>query len=465
MCYGSGCNVSFEDVKFSRCTIVALAGAQVTLTTSFFQNATKGLSIMASGAGTVVRMHGGSIKYGAQGAMVQEGARLQASSLTITRSASVGVEVKDKGSSVQLVDCDMHEFPYQKNESGIVAVGVRVHHNSSAHLSSLTLSGMCHGITVQEGATAKISECNVANTLQSSVTFEGGACGTVTGCTFKGSQKVCGLCVCGVGSKVEASACCVLEHAYSGVVVLKGGALTAESCESSMNKYEGYYVHDSGSSLTLKNCTSDRDLRGCGVQGEGATLTAQNTTVSNCTSDGFAAWNSGVAVLTECTVSSCRKDGVLVKGIGSRVEMDRCSVAAPHQHCAVAKSGGFLRVQGCTLAKSATGCGIRASGSGTDVEVEGCTLQENAEHAALATEEASMDVSGCHSMRHKKEAFMVWCKAHLSVTDSTSEGDGGVGGVDDEGVLCMEGIKVHMEGKKREEKEKAGDGASGSGKE
>ena len=47
---------------------------------------------------------------------------------------------------------------------------------------------------------------------------------------------------------------------------------------------------------------------------------------------------------------------------------------------------------------------------------------------------------------------MVWSRAQLSVTDSTSEGDAGVGGVDDEGVLCMEGIKAHMEGQKRAHK-------------
>lgn len=488
VCHGRGCNVSFEDVNFLRCSIVALDGAQVSFTTCSFSNAPQGIVLIASGSGTAARMHGGSIMHGSHGALVQQGAKLTASSVTLTRLSCMGVEVRDENSHAQLTDCDMHDFsnsqderklmpqdssprvdcatqgvhsstPAESNKPAIEVrqaasnapsgTGVVVHGRGAALLESLTVSGMCHGISVQSGADAKIADCTVSDTYQSCVTFESAAVGTIHNCTLKNSQKVCGLCIRGPETSVEASECCFIGHAYTGVVVLKGGSLSADACASSVNKYEGFYVHDAGSYLKLINCSSDHDLRGCGVQGKGAKLIVEETAIADACADGVAAWAAGCAELRHCTIRRCRRDGVTVKDSGSRVQLDHCTVSSVQYDCAAAKAGGFLRVQECTLKSSVNSSGVRASGKGTDVEVEGCSIMDHATHAVLAIDEATIDVCSTRTMRNNKRAYVSCTRAQLSVTDSSSEGDSGVGGVENEGVLCMEGIKVHMEGRPR----------------
>jgi hypothetical protein len=74
VCHGSGCKVTFSAVKFAACTIVALQGAQVTVTSSSFSfdtSQSRGLAVFANGHGTSVRMHGSSITGGTQGVTIQ----------------------------------------------------------------------------------------------------------------------------------------------------------------------------------------------------------------------------------------------------------------------------------------------------------------------------------------------------------------------------------------------------------
>lgn len=74
MCHGERCTPAFIDVKFERCTLVVLAGAQATLERPSFtgMHACKtGLSIYVEGPKTQALVHGGSITGGLQVATVQ----------------------------------------------------------------------------------------------------------------------------------------------------------------------------------------------------------------------------------------------------------------------------------------------------------------------------------------------------------------------------------------------------------
>ena len=74
MCYGACCTPIFTGVTFERCTLVALAGAHVTLQRPTFTDMHKsssGLSIYAHGVCTKVVSHGGCIAGGTQGVAVQ----------------------------------------------------------------------------------------------------------------------------------------------------------------------------------------------------------------------------------------------------------------------------------------------------------------------------------------------------------------------------------------------------------
>lgn len=79
--------MTFTNVTFERCTLVALEGAAATLHSCHFKNSSRqeGVSIYASGTGTAVNVRGGSITGGAQGASVSGGASLKAAFLTVTK--------------------------------------------------------------------------------------------------------------------------------------------------------------------------------------------------------------------------------------------------------------------------------------------------------------------------------------------------------------------------------------------
>lgn len=59
VCFGQGCNVTFQTSAFKRCTLVAMEGARVAVADCVFSNDTSkcdGLGVIASGAGTTVVM-------------------------------------------------------------------------------------------------------------------------------------------------------------------------------------------------------------------------------------------------------------------------------------------------------------------------------------------------------------------------------------------------------------------------
>lgn len=74
VCHGANCHANFTDVRLMRSTLVATAGAHVTLKGASFtrpRSGGTGVAIFAHGSGTSVNLKGGSITGGAQGATVQ----------------------------------------------------------------------------------------------------------------------------------------------------------------------------------------------------------------------------------------------------------------------------------------------------------------------------------------------------------------------------------------------------------
>jgi hypothetical protein len=87
LCHGKGCQVTFSNVVFERCTLVVLEAAAVTLNSCKFSNTSRqeGVSIYASGQGTTVQVRGGSLSGGAQGATICGGAAFKAAFLNVTQ--------------------------------------------------------------------------------------------------------------------------------------------------------------------------------------------------------------------------------------------------------------------------------------------------------------------------------------------------------------------------------------------
>ena len=114
VCHGKRCNVTFSEASFKHCTLVATAGACVTLHACSFTlepEGHHGIALVATDKGTAVHLDQAcTIWGGAQGCLVQAGARLTASGLLIERVSVAGVLVTGLNSSLQLTECRLRNF-------------------------------------------------------------------------------------------------------------------------------------------------------------------------------------------------------------------------------------------------------------------------------------------------------------------------------------------------------------------
>ena len=150
VCTGERCTAFFTKVTFNACTLGVCNGAQVTLKGPSFEDmaaAAAGLSIFAHGKGTTVRVQGGSIHGGTQGVTVQDGARFQASGLSVTNFVAAGLQVQGKGSRMLLTSCKVHELtPCLEN---CRSDGVLVQAGGSAQLKQFRMSACGDGVVAE----------------------------------------------------------------------------------------------------------------------------------------------------------------------------------------------------------------------------------------------------------------------------------------------------------------------------
>ena len=346
VCSGRGCNVTFTNVSFERCTVVAVAGATVTLTACVFSldpSARHGLALLASGAGTTVHMgahgvEGCTIEGGLQGVSVQAGAKLHASCLVVTQVSVVGVEVTGAGSQLELHNCDICSFPRlqkvgivgvhelnadssEEHESLNVAVAVRK--RSSAHLNQVKVRKVGCGVEVDD-ASATLVACTVEDVQGGAcLEFGNGARGAVKDCTLMKSRDS-GISASGAKTKVDVSDCGLQGHWHGGLYIWQGAQIAAQRCHASGNKEAGYVAADDGTLLTLTDCESTGDQIGCSAK-EGGKLVATRVTVDESVTGGIVAWEGGKGACTECVVTAARDRGVVVCEAGN-VSLKKCAV-------------------------------------------------------------------------------------------------------------------------------------------
>lgn len=438
MCHGEGCVVTFTDVTFDNCTLLALSGAQVTLNQSKFQHTelsqSPGLCIYAHGPGSKVAVRGGTISGGIQGATVQAGARFEAYGLQVSGVEVLGVEVSHEGSSLRLTDCTLQAFSSVYHELDIVC-GVCVHSGSKADLSSLKVSGMVYGVAVHSCASVRLADSLVARTVSHCVALTLGATGNLDRCRLSRSQQRDGVFVEGEGSRADARHCHFVENS-SGVFALNGGKLTASSCKSSGNKAAGFSAAVSGM-ITLARCASEKDAVGCAVL-TGATLNARKVAVSNSEQAGFLVQSLGHIVLKECSVKQCGTFGVEVKGTGSWVDAEDCAVLESQSAGVQLLSSARGKLKGCTMARSALNSGVVALGKSTHLVLEECVMQQNAKCGVMARDQCVMLVAGCRSSRNRSHGFEAHSEAKITVRNSSSDGDSGGCSVCSGGRIMLE---------------------------
>ena len=210
VCSGTGCSVTFTNTTFHHCTLVCLAGVQVAVHQCSFvaemDGLSAGISMVADGAGTCVEMQGGSVTGGYIGGLVQSGAHLSDTDVTISCVSVAAVKATGECSSLSLTKCRVHDFsPVYKEQK--LGVGVVVTHKCQAQLLSCDIdvsTAAWTGMEVSAGATA-----------------------TVTYCSFQGSVAA-GLVSGHSGSCVNAVRCVFHFNASSGAAAVKNGRWIAE---------------------------------------------------------------------------------------------------------------------------------------------------------------------------------------------------------------------------------------------
>ena len=447
MCYGKGCDVSFDAVTFTDCTLVVAAGAHATLhscSLSPGSSTPQAVALFAHGPGTGIRMHGGSITGCMHGVTVQEGAHCTVSSATITQCHVVGAEVKDHRSSLELSGCDLRQFPSSHAHDTVVR-GVYAHSGGALQLQSTTVSSVQYGVVARTGAQVTMDDSTISNTCNTCITFTGGAHGKVTSCNVLWSKTRHGVHVEGSGSSVEASKCKFVQHTDSGIFAQNNGNVTAHACKTSGSQAAGYSA-ESGACMDLTECSSDSDFRGCAVS-TGATLRASHVVISDSTEEGAAVRKGGVGSLDDCSIKRCGEQGVWATGSGSVLSMHACTVMDAQLSCVALMHGAQGQLQGCTLQGSATRSGVVAENESTVLYLEGCALRDNAQCGVLATDQAAVMASGCECEGNSgSSGFSSQCRAKVTVRDSCMHEKCGVG-VFDGGRLSA--VNVTMDGSVR----------------
>lgn len=230
VCHGEGCNVTFSDVTFEHCTLVATAGAKVTVTNCNFIRDLEGVSVFASSTNTTVCMHDNKVNGGEHGVVVQAGASLNASILDIQQAVLSAVEVS--GSVAQLFQ---------------VSVG--------------TGHDLCHGVVVEgDGARACMKECTMMLKRIADgcacISVASGAQVTLEECVFWAGSF--GVFVDGAGSRAEAHSCLFRESVDTGVLVQSRGVGELHNCTVEDSLGWGVRVKDVGTKLGLRDCHIER---------------------------------------------------------------------------------------------------------------------------------------------------------------------------------------------------------------
>lgn len=264
MCQGKGCNVTIEDTMFSRSTLVVMDGASVNLRQvqcSADAERGSGISIMATGAQSTVRVSDVLVKGGLQGIAVHEGAVLEEDlsvktkeeTLTCIGQEIVGIECRDPGSALRLRSCEVRYVGHRWGPSytSPEGVGVYVHSGSRATLQECRIDCCVVGV-VAENAHVSARDCHMRLNTSAGILFEGS----------RGDDHP----INGVLSN------CVSRENGVGVAVGHGASIYGEFVVAVENSGDGFYVSSgTGGSAILHHCSAIQ-CKGSGVHVDGVRI-------------------------------------------------------------------------------------------------------------------------------------------------------------------------------------------------
>lgn len=300
VCHGKGCNVTFSDVTFERRTLVATAGAKVTLTNCTFKRCVEGVSVLASGTNSTVNMYDNEIDIngGEHGVTVQAGASLDAKILHIKHLLRSSIDVRGALSTVEQEACtvtDVRSLLSDESETPItVCDGVTVRDSKHAKLTDVTIRDSHSRVVSINSASVSLFDFKVEQCHCGVRVIEQGS---LADCVL--SDSAFGLKVEGTCGVIQTRTCC---HTRAGVDVSNGGCLVAKECVSvcsSPTCDHAAYIVRWGANLKIYKCDDTGHMRSCSIQQAGS-FTAQELTVRDSRMIGLQLVSGGSYSSVQC---------------------------------------------------------------------------------------------------------------------------------------------------------------------
>jgi hypothetical protein len=164
-------------------------------------------------------------------------------------------------------------------------------------------------------------------------------------------------------------------------ILVDGGNLLAERIDM---------VCQEGNACVVKSYKRDRhDTSPPGI------LRLSDCTVNDCGGNGLLVLEGGRLEATRCRLTACRKDGVDVKGTGSTAHVSYTDIVRTGARHVITSKGADVTVVDCKMDKSeSSSCDVR--GQGSSLKLQRCTVHASMKNGILVTEGGQCELRKCH---------------------------------------------------------------------
>lgn len=391
--------MTFTDVKFQNCSVVALEGAQVFLTNCSFTVTDPVdviVALQAIGNDTHVDMRDSTVdgNGSAQGVAVRHGAQLQAKGVALSNISKIGFEGRGTGTQLTLSECTIHDLPAPKIHltTSTATWAIALLDKCAAVLTRVKCSAAGGGIRISDSAKASLTSCDIENShCQVGIRVTSGADAQIQGCSVRDS-KCTGIVVDGSGTHVamsestssynEFSGMCVQRHAQAevrkcnfhsnrqhGLNIRTEAVLKATQCVSERNQWSGFIVDTHGRMELSDSKACENQINGCVGVDERTVVKAQQVEVQGGMA-GYDILRGAQAVLMNCSCLRSCEWGIRTENEGTLATVTDCIVKDCVNGVAV-HSGAVAVIQRVTSTGHHS-VGFASYGEGSRMELHSC---------------------------------------------------------------------------------------------
>ena len=258
ICFGEGCVVRLESCALAGCSVIAAAGAHVTISQNSDFHKTR-LAIFAHGPGTRVTIESAGIRGCRQALCVAAGAAASLTRCVVSDATVTGCEVRGQGSTLELRDCTITDAGSPPDYQWWI-MGLWAHSGARAEVARSAIMRMTAGALAEgPGTDLQLHDTSLMSNL---------ACGAYIGFSARASFKECdfftvanspaqhtGVEVSGSGTDVAIIGSRLRFNVSYGARVSDRATLKGSRCKSEQNGAAGWCA-EQGAEADLESCTS-----------------------------------------------------------------------------------------------------------------------------------------------------------------------------------------------------------------